>query len=56
MKSLLHILVLLLPFHLWAWSLYAQPANDDCAGAYDVVVSDFEENVILTILMDLHKH
>ena len=46
MKNHLRLLTLILL--LAAWKLSAQPANDDCTGAFNVVVSDFEENVVLT--------
>ncbi len=48
MKVTLRISSLLFVLISWSAALWAQPANNDCAGAFNVVYSTSEANVVLT--------
>ncbi len=48
MRLILRISSLLVVLISWSTELWSQPANDDCAGALNVVYSVSEANVILT--------
>ena len=48
MKVTLRISSLLLVLILWSVQIWAQPANNDCSGAFPVVFSTSEANVVLT--------
>ncbi|MEO6132259.1 MAG: hypothetical protein ABIQ02_10455, partial [Saprospiraceae bacterium] len=48
MKITLRISSLLFVLFSWSASVWAQPANNDCSGAFNVVISSSEQNVIVT--------
>lgn len=48
MKPTLIIISLIVCAILWSPSLCAQPANDDCSGAFNIVISTSESNVVVT--------
>src|SRR4249920_1513744 len=48
MKITLRISSLLIVLFSWSASVWAQPANDDCSGAFNVVFSTSEANVVVT--------
>ncbi|MBK9981504.1 MAG: T9SS type A sorting domain-containing protein [Saprospiraceae bacterium] len=48
MKITLRISSLLIVLMSWSASVWAQPANDDCSGAFNVVFSASEANVVVT--------
>ena len=48
MKPILRISILLFALFSFVFNVLAQPANDNCAGAFNVAFSDDEETVILT--------
>lgn len=48
MKITLRISSLLIVLFSWSASVWAQPANDDCSGAFNVAYSSSEANVVVT--------